>query len=154
MSGAPAPLVRRTARDIDTTLAKQHPLRILLAEDNVVNQKVVVAQLKRMGYHPDVVANGLEVLAAVHRQTYDVILMDVQMPEMDGLEASRRIIQEFDARQRPRLIALTANVFKSDQDACLAAGMDGFLGKPLDLGQLREVLMQCHPVAEREGMAK
>ena len=97
---------------------------------------------------------GLEVLTAVHRQTYDVILMDVQMPEMDGLEASRRIIQEFDAGQRPRLIALTANVFKSDQDACLAAGMDGFLGKPLDLSQLREVLMQCRPVAEREGTAK
>ena len=129
LSGAPAPLVRRTARDIDTTLAKQRPLRILLAEDNVVNQKVGVAQLKRMGYHPDVVANGLEVLTAVHRQTYDVILMDVQMPEMDGLEASRRIIQEFDAGRRPRLIALTANVFKSDRDACLAAGMDGFLAK-------------------------
>ena len=101
-----------------------------------------------MGYHPDVVANGLEVLAAVHRQTYDVILMDVQMPEMDGLEASRRIIQEFDAGRRPRLIALTANVFKSDRDACLAAGMDGFLGKPLDLAQLQEALLQCHGVAE------
>jgi CheY-like chemotaxis protein len=154
LSGAPEPLVRRTSRDIDTTLAKQRPLRILLAEDNVVNQKVAVVLLRRMGYHPDVVANGLEVLTAVRRQTYDVILMDVQMPEMDGLEASRRIIQEFDARQRPRLIALTANVFKSDQDACLEAGMDGFLGKPLDLNQLREVLMECRPVAEGEGIAK
>jgi signal transduction histidine kinase/DNA-binding response OmpR family regulator len=147
LSGTPAPLVRRTARDIDTTLAKQCPLRILLAEDNVVNQKVVVAQLKHMGYHPDVVANGLEALTAVRRQTYDVILMDVQMPEMDGLEASRRIIQECDSRTRPRLIALTANVFASDRDACLAAGMDGFLGKPLDLVELRKVLLQCHPVA-------
>ena len=80
-----------------------------------------------MGYQPDVVANGLEALTAVHRQIYDVILMDVQMPEMDGLEASRRIVQEFEIGRRPRLIALTANVFKSDQDACLAAGMDGFL---------------------------
>ena len=147
LSGA-APLVRRAARDIDITLAKQRPLRILLAEDNVVNQKVVVAQLKRLGYQPDVVANGLEALTAVHRQMYDVILMDVQMPEMDGHEASRRIVQEFEIGRRPHLIALTANVFKSDQDACLAAGMDGFLGKPVDLAQLREVLMQCHAVAE------
>jgi CheY-like chemotaxis protein len=129
--------------------ATQHPLRILLAEDNVVNQKVGVAQLKRMGYHADVVANGLEVLAAVHRQTYDVILMDVQMPEMDGLEASRRINTELDAAARPRLIALTANVFKSDRDACLAAGMDGFLGKPMDLDELQDALRRCHIVGER-----
>jgi CheY-like chemotaxis protein len=73
---------------------------------------------------------------------------------MDGLEASRRIIEELDFRRRPRLIALTANVFKSDQNACLAAGMDGFLGKPLDLTQLRERLMECLPVAEREGLAQ
>ena len=150
LSGAPVPRVRRTARDNDTTLAQQRPLRILLAEDNVVNQKVTVAQLKLIGYHADVVSNGLEVLAAVHRQTYDVILMDVQMPEMDGLEASRRIIQEFDVVRRPRLIALTANVFKADRDACLAAGMDGFLAKPIDLAQLREVLLLCQPVAESE----
>ena len=144
-------LVRRTAPEIDATWAKAHPLRILLAEDNVVNQKVGVAQLRQMGYQPDVVANGLEALAAVHRQTYDVILMDVQMPEMDGLEASRRIVQEFDVRRRPCLIALTANVFKSDRDACLAAGMDGFLAKPLDLAQLHEALSHCHPVAEAAG---
>jgi signal transduction histidine kinase/DNA-binding response OmpR family regulator len=147
LSAAPAPLIRRAARDTDTTLAKQRPLRILLAEDNVVNQKVGVALLRRLGYHPDVVANGLEVLTAVHRQTYDVILMDVQMPEMDGLEASRRIVQEFEVELRPRLIALTANVFKADRDACLAAGMDAFLGKPLDISQLREALLQCHPIA-------
>jgi signal transduction histidine kinase/DNA-binding response OmpR family regulator len=150
LSGKPATLVRRTAHGIDTTLARQHPLRILLAEDNVVNQKVVVAQLKKMGYHPDVVANGLEVLTAVERQTYDVILMDVQMPEMDGLEASAWIIGKFAAADRPRLIALTANVFKSDQDACLAAGMDAFLGKPLDLVQLREMLLQCRVIGAKE----
>jgi signal transduction histidine kinase/CheY-like chemotaxis protein len=151
LSGA-APLVRRIARDIDITLAIQRPLRILLAEDNVVNQKVVVAQLKRLGYQPDVVANGLEALTAVHRQAYDVILMDVQMPEMDGHEASRRIVEEFEIGRRPRLIALTANVFKSDQDACLSAGMDGFLGKPVDLAQLREALKQCHAVAEPDAV--
>ena len=150
LSGAPVPRVRRTARDNDTTLAQQRPLRILLAEDNVVNQKVTVAQLKLIGYHADVVANGLEVLAAVHRQTYDVILMDVQMPEMDGLEASRRINEEFNVGRRPRMIALTANVFKSVRDACVAAGMEAFLAKPLDLDQLQEALLQCPSVAEPE----
>ena len=84
------------------------------------------------------------------RQTYDVILMDIQMPEMDGLEASRRIVRQLGSTQRPRLIALTANVFKSDQDACLEAGMDGFLGKPLDLDQLRDALLGCSPLELRQ----
>jgi signal transduction histidine kinase/CheY-like chemotaxis protein len=150
LSGASAPLVRRSARDTDSTFSKQYPLRILLAEDNVVNQKVVVAQLKRLGYQPDVVSDGLEALTAVHRQTYDVVLMDVHMPEMDGLEASRRIVLEFGVSRRPRLIALTANVYKTDRDACLEAGMEGFLAKPLDLAQLREALSLCRPVAEPE----
>ena len=131
--------------DIDTSFAREHPLRILLAEDNVVNQKVGVAILKRMGYAPDVVANGLEALAAVGRQPYDVILMDVQMPEMDGLEAARLITEQWDASQRPRLIALTANVFKSDQEACRNAGMDDFLAKPLNIGTLRDALLRCAP---------
>ena len=143
LNGSGAPLTRRAAPDVDGALAKQHPLRILLAEDNVVNQKVGVALLSRLGYQPDVVANGLEVLAAVQRQTYDVILMDIQMPEMDGLEASRQITRDYEGAQRPRIIALTANVFKSDHDKCLEAGMEGFLGKPLDLGTLREALLQC-----------
>jgi len=146
LSAATTPCGRRVARDVETAPAKERPLRILLAEDNVINQKVVVAQLKRMNYHADVVANGLEALTAVHRQTYDVVLMDVQMPEMDGLEASRRIMREIDPDRRPRLIALTANVFKSDQDACLAAGMDGFLSKPLDPTLQREVLSQCRVI--------
>jgi PAS domain S-box-containing protein len=143
LNGSGAPLTRRAAPDVDGALAKQHPLRILLAEDNVVNQKVGVALLSRLGYQPDVVANGLEVLAAVQRQTYDVILMDIQMPEMDGLEASRRLTSDHDAAERPRIIALTANVFKSDHDKCVEAGMEGFLGKPLDLGTLRDALLQC-----------
>jgi len=148
LSGEPTPLVRRTARDSGTTLAQHHPLRILLAEDNLINQKVGLAQLRQLGYHPDVVANGLEALIAVHRHVYDVILMDVQMPEMDGLECSRRIIQEVGEGRRPRLVALTANVFKRDQDACLAAGMDDFLSKPLDSAQLQAALLKCHRVGE------
>src|SRR6185295_12176250 len=143
LNGPGAPLTRRATPDLDGALAKEHPLRILLAEDNAVNQKVGVALLSRLGYQPDVVANGLEVLAAVRRQTYDVILMDIQMPEMDGLEASRRITRDYELSDRPRIIALTANVFKSDHDKCLDAGMEGFLGKPLDLGTLRDALLQC-----------
>jgi signal transduction histidine kinase/DNA-binding response OmpR family regulator len=146
LNGAVTPLVRRGGPELDASLARRHPLRILLAEDNVVNQKVGVALLKRMGYTPDVVANGLEVLSAVRRQPYDVILMDIQMPEMDGLEASRQLACQFAPPQRPHIIALTANVFKTDQDACAAAGMDGFLGKPLEIDQLREALLQCSPV--------
>jgi two-component system CheB/CheR fusion protein len=81
---------------------------------------------------------------------YDVILLDLQMPEMDGLEACRRIVQEFEAGCRPHLIALTANVFKSDQDQCLAAGMNAFLAKPLDFAELRELLLQCRPIREAD----
>jgi len=150
LRGAATVPARRRAPAIDTTLAAQRPLRILVAEDNAVNQKVAVRLLERMGYHPDVAANGLEVLQAVHRQTYDLILMDVQMPEMDGLEASRRIIQEFGPGRRPRLIAVTANVFKGDQEACAQAGMDGFLGKPINLDQLREELLRCPALGESE----
>ena len=79
-----------------------------------------------------------------------MILMDVQIPEMDGLEASRRINEEFNVGRRPRMIALTANVFKSDRDACLAAGMEAFLAKPLDLDQLQGALLQCPCVPEPE----
>jgi len=147
LTGTHSPLAHRATPDLDVTLAKRHPLRILLAEDNVVNQKVGVALLKRMGYQPDVVANGLEVLDAVRRQMYDVILMDIQMPEMDGLEASRQITRDVVSRARPRVIALTANVFKTDHDKCLEAGMDGFLGKPLDLARLRDALLECPTLA-------
>jgi CheY-like chemotaxis protein len=148
LNGASAALPRRGASDADVSVAQRHPLRILLAEDNVVNQKVGVALLKRLGYQPDVVANGHEALDAVRRQPYDVILMDIQMPEMDGLEASRRITREVAQPKRPHLIALTANVFKSDQEACREAGMDGFLSKPLDLPQLREALLKCPRLAD------
>ena len=114
-----------------------------MAEDNAINQKVAVRLLQRMGYRPDVASNGLEALDAVHRQRYDVVLMDVQMPEMDGLEAARRITSQYEANQRPRLVALTANVLKGDQQLCIEAGMDDYLAKPLDLILLRDALLRC-----------
>ncbi len=117
-------------------------LRILLAEDNSVNQMVGLLLLERLGYRADVAANGLEVLEALRRQTYDVILMDVQMPEMDGLEATRRILAEWPPKTRPRIVAMTANALRGDREACLEAGMDDYLSKPILLEDLRQALLR------------
>src|SRR5262249_60175705 len=103
------------------------PLRILLAEDNAVNQKVALALLERLGYRADVAWNGLEALAALERQPYDVVLMDVQMPELDGLDASRRICERWPSGGRPRIIAMTANALLEDREACFAARVGGSL---------------------------
>jgi signal transduction histidine kinase/DNA-binding response OmpR family regulator len=119
------------------------PLRILLAEDNSTNQKLAVLMLERMGYRPDVAANGLEVLDALHRQAYDVVLMDVQMPEMDGLEATRLIRQDFPPEAQPYIIAMTANVLQGDRERCLEAGMSGYLGKPVHYAELAEAIRHC-----------
>jgi signal transduction histidine kinase/CheY-like chemotaxis protein len=132
---------------LETDLAARRPLRILVAEDNAVNQMVAVRLLERMGYRPDVASNGIEALEAVTRQQYDVVLMDVQMPEMDGLEATRRITSKYEAPARPRLIALTAHARQDDRAMCESAGMDDYLTKPLDVGQLQTALLRCHPIA-------
>jgi CheY-like chemotaxis protein len=100
----------------DPEMANRHPLRILLAEDNVINQQVAVRFLQRMGYRTDIAANGLEVLSAMRRQTYDVVFLDVNMPEMDGLEAAQHICQEWPEDRRPRMIAMTANAMQEDRD--------------------------------------
>ena len=106
-------------------------LRILLAEDNAVNQKVALRLLDQLGYRADVASNGLEALEALERQPYDVVLMDVQMPELDGLDASRRICERWPAEARPRIIAMTANAMPEDREACFAAGMDDYVAKPI-----------------------
>ena len=118
----------------------KHPLRILLAEDNVVNQKLALRILQQMGYRADLASNGIEAIESVQRQTYDVVLMDVQMPEMDGLEASRKINARWRAQDRPRIIAMTANAMQGDRDMCLAAGMDDYLTKPIRVERLVEAL--------------
>jgi len=129
-----------TASPFDATLAERLPLRILLAEDNAVNQTVALAMLKRYGYHADVAADGREALAAVERQRYDVVLMDIQMPDMDGLEAARAIIALGPAVPRPRIIGLSANAMTEDIQAALQAGMDDYLAKPITPGGLRGML--------------
>ncbi len=116
------------------------PLKILLAEDNVVNQKLALLMLNRLGYRADVAANGLEVLEALHRQAYDLILMDVQMPEMDGLEATQTICQQWQGAARPWIIAMTANAMENDRTLCLNAGMDDYISKPVQIEKLRQIL--------------
>ncbi|MDY6938410.1 MAG: response regulator [Cyanobacteriota bacterium] len=128
----------------DTT--ERVPLRILLAEDNVVNQKVALLLLEKQGYRADVANNGLEVLEALHRQPYDVILMDVQMPQMDGIRATRQICQEKAPESRPRIIALTANAMGEDRQMCLDAGMDDYITKPIEVEELARALNRCQPL--------
>jgi two-component system sensor histidine kinase/response regulator len=127
---------------IDHDLAKRHPLSILLAEDNVVNQKVAVRLLKRMGYRPDIAGNGLEVLSPLKRQHYDIVLLDVQMPEMNGLEVAGIVTGPGWDYDRPHLIALTANAMHEDREECLAAGMADFVPKPLDIVLLQQALLR------------
>ena len=122
-------------------LAHQHPLRILLAEDNVVNQKVALKILDKMGYRADVAANGKEAVSAVERQRYDVILMDVQMPEMDGVEATT-LIRERQGDLRPWIIALTANALQGDRERYLGVGMDDYITKPIKVEELAKALAQ------------
>ncbi|HEX4966616.1 MAG TPA: two-component regulator propeller domain-containing protein [Thermoanaerobaculia bacterium] len=124
----------------DPRLAERLPLRILVAEDNSVNQRVALLLLERLGYSADVAGNGQEALDALARQPYDVILMDVQMPRMDGLEATRRIHAGWAPAQRPRVLAMTASALVADRNACLAAGMDGFLSKPVLIRELQAAL--------------
>ncbi len=137
---APAVAVRAPeATSLDATLGERHPLRILLAEDNTVNQKLALRILEKMGYAADVANDGLEAIAALERQPYDLVLMDVQMPALDGLEATRRIRTRW-PDDGPRIVAMTANAMAEDRDACIAAGMDDYLSKPIRVGELTAAL--------------
>jgi signal transduction histidine kinase/DNA-binding response OmpR family regulator len=137
-------------------LTASNPLRILLAEDNKVNQMVALRILDRLGYRADVAANGIEVLEALERQDYDVVLMDIQMPEMDGLEASRHIraieqkVSESQvANSMPiAIIAMTANAMQGDRELCLEAGMNDYVSKPVRIEELAIALSKCHSIKE------
>jgi PAS domain S-box-containing protein len=124
-----------------------HSLRILLAEDNAVNQKVAMRMLKRIGYRADLAANGQEVLQALERLPYDVILMDVQMPEMDGFEATRKI-RRMQLRKQPKIIAVTAYALEGDREKCLESGMDDYVSKPVQIRELSEALKKCYLTGE------
>jgi signal transduction histidine kinase/ABC-type sugar transport system substrate-binding protein/DNA-binding response OmpR family regulator len=135
----------------DPQMGQRLPLRILLAEDNATNQKLALRLLERLGYRADVAANGLEAIEALRRQSYDVIMMDVQMPEMDGLEATRSICREWPRERRPRIIATTANVMKEDREVCLVAGMDDYIGKPIRVEELIRALSRSRPLGDAQG---
>jgi len=141
-----APPTAAGDHDSGPALAERFPLRILLAEDNSINQKVELLLLERLGYRADLAGNGVEALAALHRQPYDLVLMDLQMPEMDGLEATRRIRAELPPSRQPRIVAMTASVQREQRDACLAAGMDDFVAKPVWSADLRAVLLRAGAV--------
>jgi CheY-like chemotaxis protein len=132
---------------IKKDMGQEHPLRILLAEDNTINQKVALRLLDRMGYRADAVSNGAEAVAAIQRQPYDVIFMDVQMPEMDGLEATGLIRMVVPADRQPTIIAMTAAALPEDRDRCIKAGMDSYMSKPFSAQQLADALAGCRQVA-------
>ena len=116
---------------------------ILLVEDNVINAKVATIILQRLGHNVDTANNGREAVTAYSSGDYDLILMDMQMPVMDGLEATRQIRQLEDNEKWTPIIALTANALKDDVERCVAAGMDAHLGKPINLEELQAVLGRC-----------
>ena len=142
---------RQPAR-FTTEVGTQHPLRILVAEDNVVNQKVAVGILAKLGYRADTVSNGLEALEAVRSVTYDLVLMDGQMPEMDGEQAAIEIRKELPAARQPWIVAMTANVMKDDRDRYQAAGMNDYISKPVRIERLVEVLLSVQPISNRTGL--
>jgi CheY-like chemotaxis protein len=141
---------RAHARAGDSSQLTAVPLRVLVAEDNAVNRQLAVALLRKLGYEPDLAENGREALDAVEREAYDVVLMDVQMPELDGLEATRLICERLAAAERPTIIAMTANAMEGDREECLAVGMDDYLSKPIRPDELRRALARCRPVRARE----
>lgn len=131
----------------DANMAKRKPLSILLVEDNTVNQVIAMNLFKKMGYLPDLAKNGLEAIKAVDNKTYDVIFMDMQMPIMDGVEATEKLVEKWGVN-KPRIIAMTANVLSQDKQRCFDAGMDDFVAKPIDVEQVVSALEKCPSTVE------
>jgi len=143
----PAKMSGGRPESYDRDMARRHPLRVLIAEDNRVNQMVAAGMLGKIGYRADIVADGQEVLEAIQRQPYDVIFMDGQMPEMDGEQATLEIRKRYPKAEQPRIIAMTANVLKGERERYLALGMDDYIAKPIRIEDLVRVLNQSQPLA-------
>jgi PAS domain S-box-containing protein len=133
----------------DHEMAARHPLRILVAEDNIVNQKVVMHLLNRLGYQPDLVFNGAEVLSMLENRPYDVVLMDVQMPEMDGVQAAKQILNTYAKHYRPRIVAVTAHALQGDRERYLSAGLDDYISKPIRVQDLVASLEKCVAITDK-----
>jgi len=133
------PMHSSSVFDNTNEITDQRP-RVLVVEDNLVNQRLTLAMVSRMGWHADLAVNGLDAIAALEKKNYGVVLMDVQMPEMDGLTATKEIRSRFPAENQPAIIALTANTLPGDREECLLAGMDDYIGKPFDPANLAEKL--------------
>jgi CheY-like chemotaxis protein len=134
---------------LSTSFAKDFPMEILVAEDTAINQAIINMILNKLGYEVDLVGDGRQVIEMIKNKTYDVILMDVQMPEMDGMEATTIIRKEM--AYQPIIVALTANAMAEDKDACLKTGMDDYISKPIQIEELKEVLVRC---AQRQARKK
>ena len=143
LANVPRRVVIRNSDSWDGELGQRHPLRILLAEDNVVNQKVALLMLRRIGYTADIAANGREAVQALERQQYDLVFMDVQMPEVDGMAATREIVARWPRHSRPRIVAMTANAMVEDRRICIEAGMDDFISKPTTAGTLSAAIYRA-----------
>ena len=144
--------VAAVSQPVERILGEAIPLRVLLAEDNPINTKVALRLLERLGYRADTVGNGAEAVAALESRRYDLILMDVQMPEMDGFEASRQIRMRIPQGRQPKIIALTANAMQSDRQLCLSAGMDDYISKPVKLQEIADAICrQFRPAATPAG---
>jgi CheY-like chemotaxis protein len=131
------------ARPVTARRRPGRPLRVLLAEDNPINQRVLTAQLAALGHTSEVASDGLAAIQALERSSYDAVLMDLQMPVMDGLAATRAIVERWPVPARPRIIAVTANALLGDRELCLEAGMDDYLTKPLSTERLADALAHC-----------
>jgi signal transduction histidine kinase/CheY-like chemotaxis protein len=142
----PLPLQRSSKKLFDGGLAARHPLRILLAEDNAINQKVGLKMLSQLGYTADLAVNGLRVLEAMNKTQYDLIFMDIQMPEMGGIETTGIIRERFDAHH-PSIVALTADALEGDRERFLGLGFDDYLSKPLQPKALQDMLAIIRPAA-------
>jgi CheY-like chemotaxis protein len=147
------PARQRAEPVFDSGVAERHPRRILVVEDNPVNQRVALRLLERFGYRPDVAANGAEAVDAVSRLPYDLVFMDVQMPVMDGIEATQVIRTLQPAERTPRIVAMTADVMNDDRERCLRAGMDDFVAKPIRAEALLAVLVNGEAGADDDGTA-
>jgi CheY-like chemotaxis protein len=139
---------QKSTNVLSVEFAEQFPLNILIAEDNLINQKLIIRVLSKLGYDTALANSGLEAVEMLKTKPYDLIFMDIQMPDMDGLEATRHIRANFD--KQPLIVAMTANAMAEDRDACKEAGMDNYLSKPIKLDELMGMLQEVYSLAHAE----